>query len=370
MRQAKAVKEYGVEDLDTIKTIQYKCPNCGGELKFNAEKQKFSCEYCLSDFTEEQIKDVCAKNEGVDLSQNVEEQKAAEEFAEHVNLYTCPSCGAEIISEDTTAATFCYYCHNPVILSGRLSGDYKPNMVIPFSVTKESAREYFKKWCKKRWFIPGSFKNEKQLEKMTGVYVPFWIADCHTDAVLHGKGERTHSWTSGDYRNTKHEVFSVIRRADIDFKGVPADGASKIDDSLMEAIEPFDYGKLKNFSMSYLSGFFADKYDVDKAQVFGRIKGRIVSGANDILRSSVGGYSSFTTELCNADILSTNWQYMMLPVWFMTYKYKGKSYSFAINGQSGKAAGIPPMSWPKLLATCGIVAAAGLIMGILGRLLL
>lgn len=336
--------------------VQYKCPNCGANIEFSAEKSGFACQYCLSFFTEEEMKSVFERIENKPLDENA--QKAAQEFEAHTNLYTCPNCAAEIISEDTTSATFCYYCHNPVILSGRLSGDYRPGKVIPFKIPREKALEIFHAWTKKKWFLPNDFTSEKQLEKMSSVYVPFWIADCYVDAKLDAIGKKVSSWTSGKYRYTRTMEYDVKRCAAIQFNGIPADGASKIDDELMEAIEPFDYSQLVPFSMSYLSGFFADKYDVDKAVVFQRIKNRAVSGSTRILNSSITGYSTFSTISSNYSILNTEWQYILLPVWFMTYNFKGKQYSFAINGQSGKLAGLPPLSMPKALRFAGILTAA------------
>lgn len=339
-----------------MEVVQYKCPNCGGNLEFQADDQDFGCQYCLSEFTETEIKDIFDKNESMKLDENVEEiKKEQQDFEEHTNLYSCPNCGAEIMSEDTTSATFCYYCHNPVILSGRLSGDYKPDKIVAFNVDKEEAEKLFKDWCKKKWFLPDEFKSNQQLEKMSGVYVPFWIADCDVKANVNAVGKKVRSWTSGKYQYTETKEYALVRRADIVMEGIPADGSSKIDDELMEAIEPFDYKAMKNFSMSFLSGFFADKYDVDKAVVFPRIKNRAVNGSDRLIRSTMKGYSSISVTNSDISILKTDWKYMLLPVWFMSFKYNEKIYSFVINGQTRKLAGIPPLSMPKLLKFCGAI---------------
>ena len=172
-----------------MNTVQYKCPNCGGELKFDPGKQQFGCEYCRSLFSEAEIKQVCKENEETDLSRSPEELQQEQEFAEHSNLYECGSCGAQVVADDNTAAAFCYYCHNPVILKGRLSGEYKPGKVLPFKITKEEALHIFSGWCKKRWFLPRAFKEKQNLEKITGLYVPFWVADCNVHADLNAIGK-------------------------------------------------------------------------------------------------------------------------------------------------------------------------------------
>lgn len=351
-----------------MEASEYKCPNCGADLKFDPTIQKLGCEYCDSSFTIEEIKKIYAELEAMPTDEAVEEAK--DEFAEHTQLYHCKSCGAEIMADDQQTALFCYYCHNPVILSGKLSGDYKPNKVIGFRYTREQALDAFKSWCKGRKFVPSDFKSSQQLEKMTGLYVPFWVADCDVDANYRAIGKKERTWTSGEYVYTETKEYRVVRNARVLTKGIPADGESKIDDLLMEAIEPFDYKDVKDFSMSYLSGFFADKYDVDRAGVFPRIRERADKVSRELIHNSVKGYSSIKIENESYNILKTDWNYMMLPVWFMSYKYKDKVYEFAMNGQTGKLAGTPPLSKPKLVAFTSFIGAIVSLILFLGGLLI
>ena len=353
--------------MTVLDSVEYKCPNCNADLKFDPVSQKLSCEFCDSSFTVEEIKQICAAAEN---SIPPETAAAQEEFSEHTNLYHCKSCGAEIMADDQQTATFCYYCHNPVILSGKMSGAYKPSKVIGFKLTREQAEESFRKWANGRWFIPSDFKSHQQIEKITGLYVPFWLADCNVDIDYQAEGRKSRSWTSGDYRYTETKVYSLIRQGNVVTKGIPADGESKIEDALMEAIEPYDYTELKDFSMSYLSGFYADKYDVEKADVFPRIKERAIAACHKVLSESVSGYS-ITPRNEKLRFMSTDWSYMLLPVWFMTYKYNDKIYEFAINGQTGKLAGTPPLDKKKLALFSGAIGLAITVVGtIVGGLMI
>ncbi len=349
------------------KTVQqYHCPNCSAELRFDPKKQGFGCEYCDSFFTPEECK---AANEKMRAEQ-VEMAPKQEEFVENTNLYLCPSCGAELMTDQNTAATECYYCHNPVVLQGRLSGEFRPAKVIPFKIAREEAHDIFKKWCKKRWFLPKSFTSESQLLHMQGVYVPFWVADCDVSGEMHAICKKIRSWSTGSYRYTETKEFDVYRYASIQFNGIPADGASKIEDALMEAIEPFDYRDTKEFEMAYLSGFLSDKYDINRGQVFPRVSRRAVNGSDQLLRASMVGYDSVRVTKSDMHVLNTRWQYMLLPVWFMTYQYKEKQYAFAINGQTGKQAGTPPLNKAKLLAVSALAVVLCTAFGVLGGLLI
>lgn len=333
---------------------QYKCPNCNAELTFDPVNQTLSCAYCLSKFTIDEIKAIYAEPEVI----TPEEEKEADEFAEHTSLYHCASCGADIMADDRQTATFCYYCHNPVILSGKLKGDYKPSKIIPFKLDRATAISKFKQWCWTKRFVPRDFKTQEQIEKMTGLYVPFWVADCSIKADLSGIGYKVRSWRSGNYEYTETKEYNVNRSAMVQTAGIPADGESKIEDELMEAIEPYNYKELKDFSMSYFSGFYADKYDVDKKAVFPRIRQRANEVSKKVIHDSTRGYTHIKITNEQYNIQKTDWSYIMLPVWFMTYKYKDKVYEFAINGQTGKIAGSPPLDKGRLKLLCGGIAAA------------
>ena len=172
--------------------ISFKCPNCGGELIFDPATQKYKCEYCNSLFTQEELDAMkpmqgeepeaaaqeraaqaaagAAAGEKAETGQTVGERESEPE-GEAV-YYSCPSCGAEIVTDTTTAATFCYYCHNPVVLGKRLEGSYLPNKIIPFEIGREDAEKKFLDFVSKKKYVPKAFFNKKKIESMTGVYFP------------------------------------------------------------------------------------------------------------------------------------------------------------------------------------------------------
>lgn len=349
-------KNFDLEGFDLENSaVSYKCPNCGGELVWNAEKQLFVCGWCSSDFPENEINKAPVNDAEAQKQQEMERQ-----FADDTVVYTCSSCGAEIFCDHSTAATFCYYCHNPVALKGRLSGSYRPEMILPFQMSRDQAVAAFKAHCMKKWFLPSDFLSTSQLEKITGLYVPFWLADCDVDAYAIAEGSEEISHTRHGTTVVTTHVYQLDRAAKMSYMGIPADGSLKIEDTLMDAIEPYDYRLLRNFDMSYLSGFFCDKYDVGKDQVFSRIKTRVEDGAEQVLMDDIRRYSNLVVKSKKARIFNTKWHYMMLPVWFLTYKHRGKIYGFAMNGQTGKFAGIFPVSRIKIAIAAILV---GLIAG-------
>jgi DNA-directed RNA polymerase subunit RPC12/RpoP len=281
------------------------------------------------------------------------------EFEDATQVYVCNSCGAAVIADENTAASECYYCHNPVTLAGRVSGEFRPDRILPFKVPRDVADAHFRDFIKKKWFVPNSFKSEKQLEKVVGLYTPFWLADCKTNANISAEAKIINSHTSGNVTITHTKVYECDRAGYMTFEKIPADGSKKLDDDFLDSVEPFDYDDMVDFNMSYLSGFFADKYDVPKSEIIDRIRQRAGSAANEVLKDDINGYSSVSVTHSNINLIRTDWQYVLLPLWFMTYSYKDKIYQFAVNGQTGKVAGLPPLSIPKMLAmiaaiVCGL----------------
>ena len=187
---------------------------------------------------------------------------------------------------------------------------------------------------------------------------------------MEAEGHKVHSWRAGDPRFTNTKIFNVTRRAEMTFVRVPCDGSKRIDDSLMESIEPFDYTGIKPFSMSYLSGCGAEKYDVTVQEAAPVIDKRISDAAADLLRSDMNGYSTIAEKRRNISFTKQQTVYGLLPVWFLNYTYKGRDYPFVMNGQTGCNFGILPVSGlKKFLFGAGLFIVLGVLLSLLGGVL-
>lgn len=345
-------------------TISIKCPNCGGGLQFDPSAQNYECEYCLSRFTQEELEKIApeirdgqsGRESGGSGGTQAPDDKTAEgaaahdDAAENARVYSCPSCGAEIVTDETTAASFCFYCHNPVILQGRLNGKYHPDYVIPFAIDKEKAREIFLGWLRQKRFVPSDFGSPEQIEKMTGVYFPYWLYSCRVDGRLDGEGTRLRTWRAGDMQYTETQKYDVSRAGTMNIDHVTRNALKKADKKLAEGVMPFDTRAMKPFSMGFLSGFFAEKRDMENSEFSMEVEKEVKDFAAGSLRGSVGDYSSLNVRRQEADIKAPKWEYALLPVWTLTYieKKTGQVYYFACNGQSGKVCGKLPVDTRKL----------------------
>lgn len=328
-------------------TYMYKCPNCGSGLEYDAGTHIFHCEYCLSDFTAEELEE--KKRKADEALKGEKRTEKDPEFEEHAVLYNCPSCGAEIITDENTAATFCYYCHNPVVLSGRLSGDMEPDCIIPFKIDRQEAEKRFFEWAKRKRFLPGDFINKKSVEKLCGVYFPYWMTDVTAGGMYTATGKNLRVWIAGDLEYTETKVYDIRRGGTIDFKGI-RNFAMKKDErmKLATAVQPFRDEELEDFKMAYLSGFMAEKRNMDTDEMSDTVKEQVRKYSARLLEDSVGGYNMLSDKKINTDIISAKWKYVLLPVWVLTYVSGGKTYYYALNGQTGKAVGELPVSKKKL----------------------
>lgn len=349
-------------------TVSIKCPNCGGGLQFDPAAQNYECEYCLSRFTQEELEKIApqvkpeqteadlgrTKAEEAGTGQRSRTQEtdgaAAEENEEGAMVYTCPSCGAEIVTDETTAASFCFYCHNPVILQGRLQGKYRPDYVLPFAIDKEKATEIFLGWLKRKRFVPSDFYAPEQIEKMTGVYFPYWLYSCQVDGRLEGEGTRLRVWQTGNVQYTETQNYDVSRQGTMKISQVPRNALKKADRKLVEGVMPFDTKTMKPFSMGFLSGFFAEKRDMEREQFQEEMEQEIRGFAADNLKSSTGSYDSIRVRNQETRIREPRWEYALLPVWTLTYQERktGTIYYFTCNGQNGKVCGRLPVDSKKL----------------------
>ncbi len=347
--------------------VNYKCPACGAPLTFRADTQLFGCDYCESVYTLEALQELNAglpAEEQETINMDWDEPSDPEFIdteAEGLLVYNCPSCGAQLFAEITTGATSCVYCGNTTIIPQQFSGALRPEYVIPFQVTKEQAKEAFKNNCKGKKLLPKSFLSEHTLESITGVYVPFWLYDCDIDADMQYKGTKITTWSDMRYNYTKTDTYSIIRQGSMGFTKVPVDGSKKMEDAYMDAIEPYDYSGLVPFNMAYLSGYIGDKYDVDLDESKPRANSRIQSSVVSAFGQTVTGFSSVTPTSTNIKLNHGGAHYSLLPVWMLNSNYQGKTYTFAMNGQTGKFIGELPYSkgkfWGWFLGLSAVFAA-------------
>ncbi|MCL2547844.1 MAG: hypothetical protein FWE76_01610 [Symbiobacteriaceae bacterium] len=335
--------------------VNYQCPSCTGPLHFDGATGKLKCDYCGSLFTVAEIEQYYAQQ--VEAAAEVVDQDpdwdltmfgnwSAEEAA-HLRAYNCPSCSAQLICDENTAATSCPYCGNPTVVPGQFTGMLKPDFVLPFKLDKRQAIAALRKHYEGKRFLPNSFAANNHIQEITGIYVPFWLFDASVRGRALFDATRVSTSRSGNEEITSTDHYRVTRGGEISFENVPVDGSSKMPDAHMDAIEPFDFRDLKGFTTAYLPGFLADRYDVSAEESSLRANERIRNSTFDALAATVNGYSTVTRRQSNAQISAGQVRYVLMPVWTLSTKWNGKNFLFAMNGQTGKLIGDLPIDYGK-----------------------
>ena len=240
-------------------------------------------------------------------------------------------------------------------------GALKPDLVIPFKVDKKGAIAALNHHYKGKRLLPKVFKDQNHIEEVKGLYVPVWLFDTDVEADVEYMATKIRTWSDSDYDYTETRHYAVIRSGGVGFDNVPVDGSTKMDDALMESIEPFHIHDAVPFQAAYLPGFMADKYDVDVDASIGRANERIKHSTEQAFRSTVTGYNSVDVHGSSINLENGRSKYALYPVWILNTKWHDQKFTFAINGQTGKIAGDLPMDkglfWKYLLGVSGAVAA-------------
>ena len=353
----------------------YQCPACMGPLHFTGESGRLECDYCGSSFNTAEIEALYGEKEAnaAEAAQNAAEAEQAiadgsdwdasglsEDWgvdAVNMKAYCCPSCGAELLCDATTAATSCPYCGNPSVIPGQFSGVLKPDFVLPFKLSKEDAIKALKKHYLKKPLLPSTFSKANHLEEIKGVYVPFWMYDGEASGSVRFHATTVHKYTSGDYEITETSHYDVRRAGSIAFEKIPVDASSKMPDDYMDSIEPYDYTELKPFSTAYLPGFLADKYDVSVEDSRDRANRRCAGSLVNALEKTVTGYAACNETARSIQLKRGKVHYALLPVWILNTRWEGKDFLFAMNGQTGKLVGNLPVSTKRVIGLFAAIAA-------------
>lgn len=366
----------------------YQCPACTGPLHYSAKSGKLECDYCGSSFDVADIEalyahkeaEAAAAKQAADAKADAAaaaEAEAAQAAAQSGNVggwdtsglssdwgadadglrvYSCPSCGAELICDESTAATSCPYCGNPTVVPGQFSGALRPDFILPFRLTKDDAVQALRAHYKGKPFLPKSFTSANHIEQIQGVYVPFWLFDGGAEGSASYRASNTSVYETGDYEVTETMHYDVFRAGSLAFEKIPVDASSKMPDDHMDSIEPFDYAQMQPFSTAYLPGYLADKYDVSVDDSRDRADARCRETLAQALRDTVTGYGTCVTDHTDIRLHRGKVHYALLPVWMLSTKWNGESFLFAMNGQTGKLVGDLPTDRSRYWGTFGAIA--------------
>ena len=323
----------------------YECPNCGGNLKFDISSQKMFCAHCESRF------DPYSLTKGED---------AEEGGSFEANVFLCPQCGGEMISGDNDITSFCSYCGAANILSSRISREKRPRYIIPFMKTKEECKRAYEQKLRKAFFAPKELKDPQFIEGFRGIYMPYWSYRVVQRGEIQLDGYT--SERKGDYVYTNY--YALKGDLDAGYEGYAYDASSSFYDNISEGLAPYDAKKMKDFSPAFLSGFYADRADVD-AELYQQEALEIADNATyealckDPVFEKYGIKLEYEWKNKTPERLLTvsdGEDSALFPVWFLCYRNGDRVAYAAVNGQTGKVVADIPVDEKKFFASSLILA--------------
>ncbi|MBR3641060.1 MAG: hypothetical protein IKN53_03410, partial [Oscillibacter sp.] len=314
------------------KMVQQKCPNCGAATRFDPTTGKLVCDFCDSVFDIEEVpeepkeekKESGGTSEGFDFS-SLNEQ-AADPNAEALPIYVCSSCGAEVIATAEQFSLTCPYCGSNIVLTDKASGSLRPDGMIPFKVDAKSLPERMNDFYKGKKLLPKNFFTASTMSKITGVYVPFWVFSGKVGGNMRFSAESSSTSREGDYEVTETDHYLLKRDIDLEFENVPVDASGRIDDALMDSIEPFDASEEKPFDTRYLAGFTADRFDRAKEDIAPRAEERVASTVEDLVSGEAGSGFDSVTPSGQDLVLDLKARYLLYPVYLFNMSHGDKTY--------------------------------------------
>lgn len=345
---------------------QFKCPSCGGNAVFDPEVGQLRCPFCD---TEIEIARTTKQNVELDFLQAL--QVEDEEWAPGLRVFHCDNCGAETVLSEHTVADFCSFCGSSHIEQTDHNTGIRPALVVPFQVSHQQAIDAFKKWIKARYMAPGKLRTMHQLDRLTGIYIPYWTYDTDTYSTytvkvgIHYYVQETYTTTDSNgntvtqtrmvqktrwhFENGTHREF---------FDDVLIRATNQANGHLIKKIEPFGLQQLVDYNDAYLSGFIAERYAVPLENGWHLAKSKVDQGIESSIESKTAGDIVIVMQ-CDTDYNDITYKHLLLPIWISSFRYNGKVYPFIINGQSGRVAGESPVSWVKV--TCIVVLSIAFI---------
>ena len=377
------------ESINKANTIvgndgQNKCPKCGAtDISVNPKTGKLRCNFCRFEFEPDLVENRKAQDlEGIEIGAGASK---IEEDSQDIVTLKCQSCGAEVVI-DTASSTQarCHWCRNTLSINNQIANGAVPDVILPFKVTKEEARDRIAGFVgRRKFFAHPRFRKEFTTENISGVYLPYMIVDMKAHVDLRGVGEETIcEYTIGSDDNKKVvydvDVYNVSRSFDIEIDDLTIESSSdKLDQSnrrktnnIINSIMPFDTDNVVKYNSNYLRGYTSEKRDtnVEDLNDISRIQGSDIArySANSSLKKYDRGVRWDQEKF---DISGQSWIAAYLPVWLYSYMEKKGSENIlhyvAVNARTKETMGSVPINMGRLIFISAIVELFGILIAFL-----
>jgi len=359
---------------DVIEAHRWPCEKCGSDLRFAPDKGQLECNHCghVQDMSKPDTRAAGKAFQELNLKQGLAND-LPDAASEDVRSTSCPSCGAVVEFSGANHAANCPYCATPVVVNTGARRSIKPQSLLPFALTESQARDALSKWLGSLWFAPnGLLEYNRRGRAMAGIYAPFWTFDAATSTRYTGaRGEHYYETrtvtvnVNGKSQRRTEQVqrtrwYPASGTVSRDFDDVITLASKSLPQRLGNELTPWDLSAAQAYNPDYLAGFQAEGYTISLADGWTDAQNIMARGIEMDIRRDIGG------DVQRIDSVQTRYadetfKHVLLPVWTAAYKYRGKSYRFLVNGQTGEVQGERPYSAWKI--GFAVLAVAVLVLG-------
>lgn len=351
-----------------IMSATIKCKGCGADLVYKPGTNGLTCNYC-SHYTVFDESVPAANESGIELDLDTYLQSDRNEQPQvEKRVLGCSECGAKTELDTKQQSKVCPFCEAPLVVAqAHVEKLIKPKGMLPFKIDKDDASVSIKKWLGSLWFAPKALKQGAQLDKLKGIYLPFWTFDCLTHTTYFGERgvyyneETTEKNAEGkeitrEVRKTRWHPVSGSLEHRFDDVLVPA--TKTFSESQLDFLAPWDLDNLMDYKDEYLRGFTTEVYQIDVKSGYATAKPCMEEELQKFIKVEIGGDDQRVTS-ANTRYSKATFKHLLLPVWVSAYHYKDKLYQILVNARTGEVYGERP--WNKLAIAALVCAIVGVI---------
>lgn len=332
---------------------RFPCAQCGASLRFAPGQARLTCEYCGHEQPIPQIDDETRVTalQSLDYHEAVANTLPAAEM-EETRVVSCDTCGAQVEFEPHVHSAECPFCASPVVTDTGVNRHIKPQAILPFKLGEREANERAKSWLKGLWFAPNALSRyARSTGRLNGLYVPYWAFDVATRTRYTGQRGTHYYVTVGSGKNKRTERRTswapASGRVQRQFLDLLVMASRALPRANVRRLEPWTMADLQPYSADYLSGFRAEAYTVELPESFEIAKQKMDEQIRADIRRDIGGDDQRISTV-DTDYSDERFKHLLLPIWMAAYRYRGKSYRFIVNGQTGRVQGERPYSVAKI----------------------
>ena len=338
-------------------THRYPCEQCGSDLRYSPGQTALKCDHCGHEQT---IAPTRAKVLGELDYQRAVRSELPDASMQETRVTACPNCGAQVQFEGASHAAECPFCATPVVADTGTQRQIKPQALVPFVLPEATARDAMAAWLGRLWFAPNGLRDyARKGRRLQGLYVPYWTYDADSASRYTGqRGEhyyetRTVSVNVNGRNERRQERVQKTRwypasgHVSRRFDDVLVMAAKSLPRNYADGLEPWDLAALTAYQADYLAGFRAEGYTVplEEGHAIGRIQmDRVIE--QDV-RRDIGGDVQQVSSV-DTSLSGETFKHILLPIWMAAYKYRGRTFQFIVNAQTGKVQGERPWSVWKI----------------------